>query len=168
MPVVPNYCLFFNLYQKAWEYEDWHVCVSVFLHVWVLPAPFTEWICVTSCLTVLSWLLFLSLQRSGLDLVPWLMLETKGSLPQRCPCDNSQHSGSLYGSWDVRSCLCTGCSCYSAFARDLCCWVTLCMLSARLSSRQQAVSALNLSSSHSWSTEMPMWSDSSPSFHPLT
>lgn len=60
-----------------------------------------------------------------------------------------------------------GFGCYSAFPRDLYCWVTLCIFAAQLSGRQQAVSALILSSSNSWSTEIPMWSDSSPCFHPL-
>lgn len=142
----------------------------VLLHVWALLAPFTWQICVSSSFTVFHWLQFLSLQRSGLKADTWLTLETKASLAKHCLCpwDPSQPSGSFYGSWDIRFCLCTGCGCCCAFPRGLCCYDVLCTAAAQLSTRQQAVSSLILSSSHSWSIEILIWSDRSPCFHPLT
>lgn len=131
--VVPDYCLFFNLYQKAWEFNirtDRYVCKYAFLFVWVVPASFPEQICVAICCTALSWLPvspqsgYSHLSEVGDQRVPsfeWCL----------CPCDIFQLSGSLYGSWEVGSCLWVGHSCFPAFPRGASWWVVLCVFAAQ-------------------------------------
>lgn len=135
------------------------VCRHVFLHVWVLPAHITEWICVTSCFTVLGWLPFLSLQRPGLHVVTWLILETEGPLPKHClcPCNTFQVPCMAPGIPDF-ACALAGVAPLPLL--EICAVESRCVY--LLPSSAASMSAVIFSSSHSWSMEIPMWSDSSP------
>lgn len=131
---------------------------------WMLLAPFTGQICVSNSFTVLHWLQFCSLQRSALKASTWLMLVTKVSLAKYCLFPET-----CYSLQDP--CMAPG---ISAFACALTvvatvpflevCVVAMCceLLCSTLDSR---LSSLILSTSHSWSMEIP---DSSLYFHTLT